>query len=252
MDSDDYSTDEQTRKRRCEEQERFERSKKTMRTPTKPSNKQEDKLDMIVRIMQELKVDLKNEIQQVRADQKLYAEEIIKLKEENAALRKENEIIKEELIEIKGNIEMIEKEKRKNNVVLSGLDIKTNNNSILKEEMESFIKRHLGMDIEIKNTHKIGEKHCLIGLKNGEDKIKLMQNKHKLREIKENKIFLNNDMTKQERRIQRELRRIARSEREKGKLVKTGYNKIIVNGEEWRWNDRKGEIEKMRIQTPKN
>ena len=43
-------------------------------------------------------------------------------------------------------------------------------------------------------------------------------------------IFIDHDMTKKESEVQRKLRERAREEREKGKRVKIGYRKLIVEG----------------------
>lgn len=42
------------------------------------------------------------------------------------------------------------------------------------------------------------------------------------------------------------MRKIAMQERAKGKTVKTGYKKLTINGEVWRWNKDKETIEKER------
>ena len=39
---------------------------------------------------------------------------------------------------------------------------------------------------------------------------------------------------------------MAKTFMEEGKKVKLGYNKIIVDGEEWRWNKTKNELEKTK------
>jgi hypothetical protein len=57
-------------------------------------------------------------------------------------------------------------------------------------------------------------------------KEKTMKQKGKMREKKETeKIFIDNDLTKQEREILKKQRTIAKE----GKEVKVGYRKIIIN-----------------------
>lgn len=53
-------------------------------------------------------------------------------------------------------------------------------------------------------------------------------------------------MTKEERRIQAELRQLAREHKEKGDEAKVGYKKIIINKTLYTWNDIKKNY------TPKN
>ncbi|KAK9679278.1 hypothetical protein QE152_g40149 [Popillia japonica] len=62
-----------------------------------------------------------------------------------------------------------------------------------------------------------------------------MQNKAKLREYREGRIYINDDMTKEEREIQGRIRRKAKEERTKGKKVKIRFQKLIVEGEQWSW-----------------
>lgn len=232
MDSDDFSED-QNRKRGAENYEIFQNSKRKHRSPTKTND---EKFEKILKLMQEMKTEIKDEMKQIREDQKSYAMEMKKLKEENEDLRKENESIKAELTEIKQNMESIDKEKRKNNIVLSGLKMDTNNQADLKKDMENFFQTNLQLGINVRNAIKIGENRCLIQLNNGDDKQAVMNNKYKLKYKRNEKIFLNNDMTKQERIVQRQIRKLAKDEKEKGKEVKIGYNKVTINGEVWRWN----------------
>lgn len=247
----DYQSDEYQKKRDRENYDEYEfgRSKRIQRTPPKHTKQPEEKLDMILKLMQEMKTDLRNEIQQVRADQKLYAEEIMNLRRENEELKNDNKKIKEEISQIKQRLEYMEKDKRKNNVVLSGLRMDTADTTILRNKMENFIKTNLNLNISVENARKIGDWHCLIELKNERVKQEIMENKHKLRDIPNERIYLNNDSTKEERRIQKELRKFAKSEKEKGKETKIGYNKVTINGEEWRWDQIR---EKLIKTNPKN
>ena len=60
-----------------------------------------------------------------------------------------------------------------------------------------------------------------------EHKIKVLQNKSRLRE---ERVYIESDLTEQERSIQFELRKLARDYRNDGKQVKVGYKKLIVEG----------------------
>jgi hypothetical protein len=82
-------------------------------------------------------------------------------------------------------------------------------------------------------------------MKEWSGKEKVMKQKGKLRERKETeKIFINNDLTKQGREIKNKLRTIAKEEKMEGKEVKVGYGKICNNeGIQWRWNEERGRLE---------
>jgi hypothetical protein len=61
-------------------------------------------------------------------------------------------------------------------------------------------------------------------------KEKTMKQKGKMRENKETeKIFIDNDLTKQEREILKKQRTIAKEGKREGKEVKVGDRKIIIN-----------------------
>ncbi|KAF2888938.1 hypothetical protein ILUMI_17235, partial [Ignelater luminosus] len=113
MSSDDeYTTDDQTRKRRPTRKEigaEFSKSIKTMSTPPKLQNKEEKMLDTINN------------------------------KSKNERLKKKNVEIKKELWELKNTVERLDREKRKNNIVLNGINIETEDNVGIKGSMEVFM-----------------------------------------------------------------------------------------------------------------
>lgn len=87
-------------------------------------------------------------------------------------------------------VERLEKETRKNNIVMNGLKINTEATKILNSGMENFIEQHLNVTVQIKQVHKLGEKICLIKLK--QEKEKNMEYKNKLKKLKDLHIFINN------------------------------------------------------------
>lgn len=76
------------------------------------------------------------------------------------------------------------------------------------------------------------------------DKEKTMKNKSQLKNIKNARIYINNDLTKEEREKQKKIRQRAQQEKANGKTVKMGYNKLIIDGVEWKWNREKEDLEK--------
>jgi hypothetical protein len=49
--------------------------------------------------------------------------------------------------------------------------------------------------------------------------------------VKNTKLSIDDDLTKEERETQKKLRELAREERDGGKRVKIGYRKIQINGD---------------------
>lgn len=66
-----------------------------------------------------------------------------------------------------------------------------------------------------------------------------MENKYKL---KNKGIFIENDLTIEERATQFNLREIVREEKQKGNTVKISYKKIHINGNTYEWKKGTGLI----------
>jgi hypothetical protein len=71
----------------------------------------------------------------------------------------------------------------------------------------------------------------LAKIESWEQKSNNMLNKSKLKERKGERMYIGDDLTNEERKTQKKLRKVAREERDRGKKVKTGYRKIQINGE---------------------
>jgi hypothetical protein len=57
-------------------------------------------------------------------------------------------------------------------------------------------------------------------------------------------IHVDDDLTNEERKTQKELKEVAREEIDKGKSVKIGYRKIQINGEWFIWDEREEKLKK--------
>lgn len=256
-DSDDVYTSEDNRKRGRgdREEEVFNRSKRTMRSPNKSQRKEEDKLDKIITMIQDQSVSMqsiKQEIMDIKNEQKEYRKEIREIKNKlgeveklNRELQKNDNETKKELIIVRDRIERIEKNQKANNMIIQGLTIDTSDTKQLKEAMSNFIKKELDLDVKIEAAYKLGNKTCLVRMENREDKIKIMENKKKLRYNKQERIFINNDLTKEEMRIQKEIRRRAKEESNMGHKTNIGFQKIEIEGRKWKWNKDTNKLEEL-------
>ena len=61
-----------------------------------------------------------------------------------------------------------------------------------------------------------------------------MKNKNKL---KGTQTYIDDDLTKEELEIQKQIREIARKEKQKGSQVRIGYKKICIDGKWRRWEE---------------
>jgi hypothetical protein len=64
-----------------------------------------------------------------------------------------------------------------------------------------------------------------------EQKKNIMLHKSKLKERKGEKMYVDDDLTNEERKTQKKLRKVTRKERDRGKSVKIEYRKMQIIGE---------------------
>lgn len=144
-------------------------------------------------------------------------------------LIEENNDLRQEVKNVKLKIEKIEKEKKKNNIIATGLPIKKNDKNQLKVEMRILIVKLTETEPKIRRAKNLSNKTCLIEMENTTDKIKAMSYRNKLRNVEEHKRFLNNDLTKKEQKFQKKIREVEREEKGKGNKTKVGYMKLTIN-----------------------
>lgn len=75
----------------------------------------------------------------------------------------------------------------------------------------------------------INEETVLAQMENFEQKMKLIGNKHKLRNIKNEKGYIGNDLTIYKREIQKDIQIAADAEKGNNKRVNVGYLNMTVN-----------------------
>lgn len=239
------------------EENPFEKSKKTSRSPirqlkdseevnsikeiTRESEKTEKAkkmaeieqvMNMIQKVMEELKnirienAEWKKEIAEMRKEHKIREE---KWQEEKNLLQNKMETL-ERKMEIK------EKQEKKNNIIIKGLKI---NQGDKKTELKNFLKDELDIDVKPKEVRTIGKekKNLLVILNTWEEKQEIMKNKQRLRNKKETeKVYVDNDLTENEIKIQKKITEIANKFKEEGKITRVRYQKIEVDGKWWCWD----------------
>lgn len=251
-----------------EEQEQavFRKSKVTVRSPIKQENMEEIKRMLeevpksIKKELDGMKMEIRESINEVKGD-------IRELKEQWRENRESMENIKEEINKIKQadqrekqgmiinmdgierRLEKIEKKKTRNNLIVTGLNTEGQKEDQLKETMRVMLERELGVKTEIGRAVRINNQKCLIEMKEWRDKLSILTEKNRL---KGRKIFIDTDLTKKEREVQKKIRDRAREERGKGEWTKVGYKKLFISGKEYRWDERREELVDSNIQPSKN
>jgi hypothetical protein len=197
----------------------------------------------------------------MREEIKTLRKELAAMREENGELRKELVTVREEMRrrEEKGQVEkadwtkrmkMIEekmeqreKKERKNNVIITGIGAKSGN---IERGMEEWLERELGVKVNVKEEFKINkDKMMLAKIESWEQKKNILLNKSKLKEKEDERMYIDDDLTQEERETQKKLRELVREERNRGKRVKIGYRKIQINGEWFRWDEREEKLKKI-------
>jgi len=79
----------------------------------------------------------------------------------------------------------------------------------------------------------------VIKLENAEMKMEIMRNKYKL---KRDRIFIENDASWEEKRVQKRIVRWARKQKEKGVEIKIGFGKIKIGNVWKKWTEKRKRI----------
>lgn len=145
--------------------------------------------------------------------------------------------------EIERSIQIKDREKRKRNVIVKGLKVGVGD---ARKEVEK-IMEELGAEVKIREVKRIragreewGEMMC-VELASTDEKGRVMEKKSKL---KGSNIWIDEDLTWEERKRRECIRRVVKEEREKGNKVIIGKYGIKINGEWWEWDKEKKVVRK--------
>ena len=165
--------------------------------------------------------------------EKRYNEKFTELNKEIKQLKRESDVTKKE----------VAPNDRRKNIVISGGKFHLKREGTAKA-VEKFIETKLEIEVNIDevtiiNQHGKNPK-ILLKLLKMEDKKLIMKNKNKLRQLEE-LIFIDDDLSKEERDIQKKVREAAKIERRKGKKISVGFQKLKINGKWINIIDYRGE-----------
>nr|CAH7721284.1 unnamed protein product [Callosobruchus chinensis] len=219
----------------------FKRSKKTRRSPTKEGTSGMDEI-------KEFMKTIMHEVREIRKENQEFKDELRALKQENMELKKEvvdlkKRITQLELIEEK--IEQEDRSKRRNNLVISGLKIEHQENETASRSIENLLEQHVRVKTKVNKVTKINNDLYIAEIDNFDHKLQILKAKGKTDFLKHNKIFINSDLTRKERSIQKSLREHAAVEKREGKSVKVGYQYLIINGKKHSWNKKENKLEEI-------
>lgn len=146
-------------------------------------------------------------------------------------------------MELRRRILNIERREKKTSIVIKEVDRERGN---AKEIVSKIVRELAGEELvkEIKEVYSIGkekDKVILVKMSEYENKSKVMANRNKL---KGTQIYLDDDLSKEEREVQRHVRIWADEERKKGRSVKIGRGKCSIGEDVYVWNEAEKQMVK--------
>jgi predicted RNase H-like nuclease (RuvC/YqgF family) len=246
MTSEGESTDESNKRMRepdGEEHTNFLKSRKTTRTPVKSNND-----ELIIRELRLMRQEMKDGFQENKKELEQLKNEIKELKKKEEEWKEEKQQLNNRIEKMEYFMEKQERKEKKNNIVIKGL--KTNEEQI-KEDIENFLKNELKVQVKVVDAFKVGqveEKKAIIAtIETYKQKTDIMVNK---KNLKGKKIYIENDLTKKEREIQTKIIKIAKEENNAGNKTRIGYQKLIINNQEYEWNKQQQNLQRKDVKKP--
>jgi RNA-binding protein YhbY len=107
---------------------------------------------------------------------------------------------------IEEKMEQREKKERKNNVMITGIGgIREN----IESEVEEWLEREIGVKVNVKEAFKINKDKIMLAKIEILEQKKMMLNKSKFKERKGERMYIDDDLTNEERKTQKKLREVA-------------------------------------------
>lgn len=228
-------------------------------TPSPPAKvRKQDEMEKLMKdvklMMKKVDDDMLMRQEEAKKEKIERKEDMMKLEGLLTAHRESWEAEKKVLLErqdkLEDRLDRLEKAERKNNIIVSNYKPREAESRKLAKEIEGMLSKKIGEPVRVESAYSfktaLGERQ-VVRMGDFEDKLTVMKNKKKFFEEKESKklpIYVDDDLTTEERKIQKKARDFARIQREEGKVVKIGYKKVYVAGVEMRWtNEETGFVE---------
>lgn len=117
------------------------------------------------------------------------------------------------------------------------------NPKTLKGNMGNIINQDFGIEVLTKSVIKLGKRTCLMEFNNSGEKRKVVENRKTLKHVEDGRIYINNDLTEAERKIQKCVKTRVEEERKERSIVNIGLQRLTINGIEWKWSKQKEDLE---------
>jgi predicted RNase H-like nuclease (RuvC/YqgF family) len=179
-------------------------------------------MENILEKLEKVKREITEEIKELRKENQDVKREIEQLREEFKNKEKKWEEEKNSMSErvawLETKMENEERRRRKNNIEITGWRSEGSSKQQSREEVEKFIKENIG-EAKVKDCYNINKDQILVQMEEWSGKEKVMKQKGKLRGNRATeKIFIDNDLTKKEREIQKKYEPSPEKKGDKGKI----------------------------------
>ncbi|KAK4875255.1 hypothetical protein RN001_011677 [Aquatica leii] len=167
---------------------------------------------------------------------------ILKEKSEGryAICGEKNKSIEEKIENLERRVEVMEREKRRKNLVIREMEGQERREE-RKKQLDKLFKNLLGFEKGIRDAIKLASGLILVTLDSVEVKLQILKKKGKLRRTR---IFIDEDTTPVERQVQKNIRMEERKLKEEGKRTKIGFMKLWVEGEKMHWNVKENKLKR--------
>ncbi|XP_031334052.1 uncharacterized protein PF11_0207-like [Photinus pyralis] len=200
--------------------------------------------------MEEILHQIKQQLGRIETKLDDCQKQIQEIRNENQQLKKENEELKTTIAHQNDKIGYLEREIKKNNLIIHGVKEMENENELQLKEATRIILREMGIneavEAEISEIYRIGKpennktRPVFIKIKNHGLKVQIIKHAKNLRGTE---IYISEDYPKHIIETRRTLIPYMKKTRETGHHSYIKYDKLMVNGEEYK-------LEELEVQEP--
>lgn len=233
-------------------------SPSAIKSPPLKQRKEESEMEelqvMMRSMMKELKEDREDRKKEIKKEREERKEEMKKLEGMLAANResweKEKKQINERQEKLEERLMRLEKADKRKNIIMSNFKAADGDSRKLAEDIEKMLSEKVGERVRVESAYRfktvLGERQ-VVKMKDFEDKLIVMRNKKKLYEESRGEktpFYVDDDLTQEDREIQKKAREFAKVSRAAGREARVGYRKVFEDGVEMRWSNDKKEFVK--------
>lgn len=149
---------------------------------------------------------------------------------------------REARMKLEERLDRLENAERRRNLIMSNYVTSETSSRKLAAEMEGLFKEKAKEIVKVESVSRfrtVNGDRFIIRLRDLEDKFLLLKKKKEMVVVREGKsvpIYIDEDLSKEDRIIQKKAREECKLLREKGREAKVGHRRIYVDGKERRWS----------------